>query len=113
MPKMLKPKESRISISVREVILVAALVVAGVSWYKEYERSHEVVKELEMVKRRFSSMLEAENTLRDHPAQGPIRMLLTEMGTPRLQWSMELKVADDSNAEPPKSNEPAASSETK
>ena len=76
-------------------------------WYQEYERSREesrklevVSRELELTKLRFSSMLNAEATLRQDPKQGPIHLAMTEFGPPTLRWTMDLKVMDDKQEAP-------------
>lgn len=97
MPKMLRPVSSRPAISVREVILLTALVIAGLSWFKEYESANKTRSELEMVKQRFRTMLEAEADLRQHPENKVTRLNITEVGGPQpnLRWTMELRLLDD------------------
>jgi hypothetical protein len=92
---MLQPPGSRTRVSLREVILLAALVIAGISWYREYDRSREISQELAAVKQKFGGMLDAENALRRHPEQEGARLVITELGSkPKLQWTMDLKVYD-------------------
>jgi hypothetical protein len=105
MNKMLRPPAARFPISVRELLLIVAAVVAGLSWYKEHERSRELSLELEGTKRMFNSMLELEDQLREHPEQKSARLSFTEVGHPgpTLHWSMALDVVDD---KPPGDNLP-------
>jgi hypothetical protein len=100
MNKMLRPKESRSVVSARELILLAGLVIAGFAWYKEYERANWLNQQLESANHMFNGMLDTEAKLREHPETKSARLRFMDFGGPKpaLQWSMEVKVLDDSPA---------------
>lgn len=109
MKKMLPAKSTRFPISVREFLLLVAVVVAAISWYKEYERSRRLNEELESARQMFGAMLELEEQLRQHPEQKSARLNFTNVAGqgPKLRWSMAVDVLDD---KPPADNEQSASS---
>ncbi len=103
-------------VSVRELVLLAVLVIAGVAWFNEYEQSRKATRELQALQQKltaFSRMLEAEAQLRENPKQGPVRLSLTEFGQPSLKWTMELSVLGDGQPDSPAAGESAAPPEAK
>jgi hypothetical protein len=98
-------------VSPREWILVAALVIAAVSWYREYEHNREMNQQLESIKQRFGPMLEAEETLRQDPTKKSVRLGISEFVGPKpnLRWSMEVTVLGDGQPDEGKPDEGKAS----
>ena len=97
-------------------MLLAALVITGALWFNEFEQSRAVNRELQAIKPKlaeFSAIMDAEAKLRKNPKEGPVRLVLTDFGQPRLQWNMELKVLDDSPESPPAAHDAAESGEAK
>jgi hypothetical protein len=94
--KMLQPPSGRPIVSIRELLLLVAVVIAGFSWFQQYNRANKMARDLDSANRMFEGMMGMEEKLRQDPSQKAIHMSFMEFGRPgpKLQWSMEVKVLD-------------------
>jgi len=100
--KMLRPPTGRPVVSVRELLLLVAVVIAGFAWFQQYNRANQIARDLDSANRMFEGMIGMEEKLRQDPSQKAIHMSFMEFGKPgpKLQWSMEVKVLDPAEERP-------------